>query len=754
MVAADLLIPSCRFATSGQTVRLLLVQLVDNSGLEQHSAVCYKTLMKPLRLSIIACLAFVALKTHAACEMPTSGIVSWWPADGSAAALVGTASTPNGVAFEPGMVGQAFGFDGTTQYVATDLDAQPSALPETTWEAWVYPTRLNHGARQQVLSLDSGGYGRSVLIEGGSTEFAVFTGMGAWRAAQATADEWQHIAVVYAATNIYFYRNGVQSSFGQAAVARTSSHKLAIGRNPGYGEYFEGLIDEVTIYNRALGAEEIQAIFMAGTDGKCKEVGTADLALTLHTAPSISQVNEYITNTITVANEGPDPVSGVSVVADVPPGASFSDGQVSQGTLNAVGTQVNCAIGNLGVGETAWVRLAFKMTAIGPQTYSATITSLYTDPDPSNNQAMDMVDVLYHYTPEDGDWAAKTVVLRDTPEAALMVRTGDIDNLGFGWPSGFDPFSGNSTPGHGFPWAVPTNEPAGTDRIMVVTSYSGTPPYGGDGYTAGTSRPDNEVQAVELNYNLEGMPVNSAALQLFVDDFQAPNWHALYTVKLNGIQAPFIETIINGLSQTGPIGKLISVSFPAEFLPLLQANRLSILIDDLTTGAGDGFAIDFAKLLININAFGQVGTIKGVVVDSLNQQPIPGVRIWVAGYSTYTDATGSYLLRNIPAGLSIVEATHPDYVRQTVATDLVTGQTNTVSFNLVVQPHLQIQLIGGEAVISWPASLGGYSLQVSPSLAASELWVPEGSVPAVVNGRNWVTNSIALPARFYRLAKP
>jgi uncharacterized repeat protein (TIGR01451 family) len=667
---------------------------------------------------------------------------------------VGTAGTPNGVTFELGMVGQSFGFDGSTQYVATVLDAQPAALPETTWEAWVYPTRINYGTRQQILSIDSGGYGRSLLIEGGSAEFAVFTGMGAWKATQATTNEWQHIAVVYASTNIYFYRNGVQHSFGQAPTARASSQKLTIGKNPGYGEYFKGLIDEVTIYNRALSPGEIQGIFAAGAAGKCRTAGTTDLSLALHPNSVIAQVNGYLTNTITVSNSGPDAAFGVSVVCEVPSGASFSSGQVSQGSLSAAGTQVNCGIGNLSVGGTAVARLVFKMTAIGSQTYTATVTSLNTDPNPANDQAADTVDVLYHYTPEDGDWAAKTVILRDTPEAALMVRTGDIDNLGFGWPSGFDPFSGNSTPGHSFPWAAPTNEPAGTDRIMVITSYNGHPPFGSDGYTGGTSRPDNDVQALELNYNLEGMPVNSAALQLFVDDFQAPNWHAAYTVKLNGVSAPFIETIINGLSQTGPIGKLISVSFPAEFLSLLQSNRLSILIDDLTTGAGDGFAIDFAKLLININAFGQVGTIKGVVLDSLNQQPIEGARIWVAGYSAYTDATGSYLLQNIPSGLSIVEATHPDYVRQTVATDLVTGQTNTVSFSLTVQPHLLIQVIGGKAVISWPASLSGYTLQTTPSLTSPELWAAEGSVPAVVNGRNRVTNSIALPARFYRLAKP
>lgn len=81
-------------------------------------------------------------------------------------------------------------------------------------------------------------------------------------------------------------------------------------------------------------------------------------------------------------------------------------------------------------------------------------------------------------TPTDGDWSFQYVILTNTPEAALMVRVGDIDNLGFGWPAGFDPFSGNSTPVHAFPWAVDPADTPGTDRIMVVTSfdYTGNPP--------------------------------------------------------------------------------------------------------------------------------------------------------------------------------------------------------------------------------------------------------------------------------------
>lgn len=70
------------------------------------------------------------------------------------------------------------------------------------------------------------------------------------------------------------------------------------------------------------------------------------------------------------------------------------------------------------------------------------------------------------------DWALKYERTLGGPEADLIVRTGDINNLGFGWPTGFDPFSGQSTPPHQWPdiEKIPSGAPDGTDRIMLGTS--------------------------------------------------------------------------------------------------------------------------------------------------------------------------------------------------------------------------------------------------------------------------------------------
>jgi hypothetical protein len=688
---------------------------------------------------------------------PPSGVVAWWPGDGNLLNLVGPSGVMQGsVGYAPGMVGEAFRFSGSLQSVSTELDVQPSALPTTTWEAWVFPTKVKAPARQHVFSGDGGGYGRSALIEAGTTNFAVFTGGPVWQPTSVSTNEWQHIAVIFTPTNIYFYKNGVGFSYGKAPSGQSSSQKLAIGRNPGNGEYFTGDIDEVTIYNRALTESEIQAIYNAGSAGKIKaNNGTADLAISMQTTPDPGNLGQNLTNIISVANQGPDLSLATVVNVNLPTNATFVSALTSQGSYYESGSTLYCQLGDLLSGQTASLTVILNPILFGIITNQAVVSSLASDPNPANNAVKTRSQVYYHYTVTDGDWAAMTSVLTNTPEAEWMVRSGDIDNLGFGWPANFNPFSGNSTPSHAFPWTVNTNDPAGTDRIMVISSYDGHPPSGRDGYTAATARPGNQVQPIVLAYDLQGRTVQSAALQVFVDDFQASSWAAHYQATLNGQRAPFMETIINSLSQTGPIGKLITVGIPSDYLDLVRSGQLIIQIDDLTTGAGDGYAIDFVKLLINVKTFMEMGVVHGWVVDGANQLPIEGAQVFTGGIAaTVTDNTGYYSLTNVAAGLTFVEASHLDCEPQIKSTDLISGKTNRVDFALAVQPRLRIQKVASEAVISWPGTLTGYTLQTTLSLDSPISWAHEGSTPVMVNGRSTVNRALANPGQYYRLVKP
>jgi hypothetical protein len=285
--------------------------------------------------------------------------------------------------------------------------------------------------------------------------------------------------------------------------------------------------------------------------------------------------------------------------------------------------------------------------------------------------------------PPKEDWALENQEIQDHPEAELLVRHGSINNLGFGWPSGFDPFSGAATPRHAFPWKVNPKAAQGTDRIMVVSSYKGNPPAGRDGYTNSTRRPDNNPVPIPITFTPPKFPIRSAVLQVFVDDFQSPVWRSRFQVTMNGKRVPGMEEILNALNQTGPIGKLITYQLPPDIVATLNTGKLTILVDDPTTGAGDGFAFDFFRLLINPRGPRLQGILVGRVSALKTGKPIAGATVSAGGVvKTESRADGTFELRGVPAGHATLSTVAVGYTRKTVTMDLLAGKTVRVEIQL------------------------------------------------------------------------
>ena len=285
-----------------------------------------------------------------------------------------------------------------------------------------------------------------------------------------------------------------------------------------------------------------------------------------------------------------------------------------------------------------------------------------------------------------GDWSKQYITTTNTPEAEVMVRSGDIDNLGFGWPGGFNPFTGESTPVHSFPWNVDAGNADGTDRIMVGSSYKGDWNVYQDGYSTSTSRPTNDVQPIHLHFDPTNIAVHSAMLQLYVDDFQAADVGSRFQVTLNGERAPFIEDVLNSLNQTGPVGKLINVPIPGDYLYLLENGDITITIDDPTTAIGDGFAIDFAKLLVNPITLSETAAMKGKVVDAATGDPIIGAKISISGLTAQTDENGIYHLDEVPAGLGQITVSGENYTSSVETIELKKGEGIEKNFQLKIDP--------------------------------------------------------------------
>jgi hypothetical protein len=93
---------------------------------------------------------------------------------------------------------------------------------------------------------------------------AVFVNTGAgdrdsWGGAALALDTWTHVAGTFDGQSLRVYVNGTlirTAPVGGSILA--SDGALGIGGNSIWGEWFEGLIDEVRIYNRVLTEAEIQ----------------------------------------------------------------------------------------------------------------------------------------------------------------------------------------------------------------------------------------------------------------------------------------------------------------------------------------------------------------------------------------------------------------------------------------------------------------------------------------------------------------
>lgn len=279
----------------------------------------------------------------------------------------------------------------------------------------------------------------------------------------------------------------------------------------------------------------------------------------------------------------------------------------------------------------------------------------------------------------DGDWGQQLVSLKGTPEADYIIRIGDIDNLGYGWPENFNPFSGRSTDSHDWPFNINPEDAVGTDRVMIPSSFVKDPNRGGgcggDGYSSGDH---NTFKAVPLQMPLESLKnieIKSAVLLMFVDDFQSPSICSRFRVWFNNKRFSALEKILEGIDQTGPIGKMIYAKLPAELLPELKKDKLIISIDDSTTYAADGFAIDFVKLLINPKPYSYTGQLKVIVKSSVDYSPIKTAVVKVPEFEeTKTNSEGKAQIKNLPAGLVIVDFSAKGFISKTQSFDVIANE--------------------------------------------------------------------------------
>ena len=148
------------------------------------------------------------------------------------------------------------------------VNAAESSFSVSMWYRLDGPSESNVNLFQ--AGTIGGSTGRTILILKPDSSYRSFlTAQNVDTATSVVRTEWQHITFAYdrEANKGYFYVNGVLANAGgtdMGATAPLSTADMIVGRHRSLEGAFNGLIDEVRVYNKPVTAEEAAAIYAYG----------------------------------------------------------------------------------------------------------------------------------------------------------------------------------------------------------------------------------------------------------------------------------------------------------------------------------------------------------------------------------------------------------------------------------------------------------------------------------------------------------
>jgi ribosomal protein L40E len=245
-----------------------------------------KTKTKLLSFVVVFLIATSALSIlqHQA-KSATSGLVASWHFDEDSGDFAHDASgngndgTVNGASWTTGISNGALQFNGINDYVEVSDSASLKITNSLTLEAWIYPN-FSHDTKDHSIVAKgrdlstNGGYQMTVSEYDGPLgvrmhELGFFIQNSAtpkwiWLNNSILNNRWTLVAGVYDGSTMKLYVNGkLRLSEPQSGDIIANSYPLDIGARKNTAgnlqsiEFWNGTIDEVKIYNRALTSDEV-----------------------------------------------------------------------------------------------------------------------------------------------------------------------------------------------------------------------------------------------------------------------------------------------------------------------------------------------------------------------------------------------------------------------------------------------------------------------------------------------------------------
>jgi hypothetical protein len=204
----------------------------------------------------------------------SDGLIGWWMLDEGAGTTVTDSSgaghdgffvdsTPEWV---PGMYGTALKFDGTDKVEIPD-HADFHLTNAMSVALWMQPEEVQASSAKLFIKQKSGEYPYSFQYnESGQGIFATIYASTRYDTAPVVPNfpgEWAHMCFTYDGSVLVLYKDGEEvASVNTSGQLRQNNLSLSIGCRLDYDQNFNGIIDDVRLFNRDLSPEEVQQVMV------------------------------------------------------------------------------------------------------------------------------------------------------------------------------------------------------------------------------------------------------------------------------------------------------------------------------------------------------------------------------------------------------------------------------------------------------------------------------------------------------------
>lgn len=235
--------------------------------------------------------------------------------NGNSGTMVNMAEPPTSTSgWGYGKMGFGLNFDTTNDYVNLGVNAisQRTNLPLSV-SSWIKWNGVN-GQYQRIISRENH-FQLSLDTNTNRLLFGMGNGVSGWNSlvnfgstAVIPVGTWVFVTAVYNGTAVQGYINGVAVGSPITSTMISNNNSLIVSQNSGVGA-FNGAIDEIRIYNKALSASEVSSLFSSSFTKRTSGL----TSIKMNSPASILQQGSSLASGLTGywSFNGPDIVNGV-----------------------------------------------------------------------------------------------------------------------------------------------------------------------------------------------------------------------------------------------------------------------------------------------------------------------------------------------------------------------------------------------------------------------------------------------------------